>query len=127
MASMASIEQFKMATGYYDEGAILQAAGVAEREARFADIFGDAQGAHEIATEYQALLDEARRLNRAMLDTAQGARAAEIAAALDAQDWTALVRLGAARLINDDGVGRYELTLPAADRDPYGDQAGIDG
>ena len=107
---MATLNDFVLTTGYYDEGAILQAAGVAEREARFADIFGDAQGSHDIAAEYQALFDEARRLNREMLDAAEVAQTAEIAEALAANDWRKLVRLGAARAHREDDAIYYELT-----------------
>lgn len=104
------IEQFKMPNGYYDEGAILRAAGMSERAARFDDIFGDAQGAPNIAPEWQAILDEARRRNRAMAESAAQARAIAIAAALKANDWQTLVRLGAARAHrSDDGIV-YELT-----------------
>lgn len=126
---MASIEQFIIpATGYYDEGAILQAAGVAEREARFADIFGDAQGSHDIAAEYQALLDEARRRNAEMLAAAQTTNAAAIATAFAANDWPTLVRLGAARVYRDEDRMVYELTVgvPGAVEGDYADQVGID-
>lgn len=60
------LEQYKMATGYYDEGAIMQAAGMSERAARFADIFGDAQGTPDLGVDYNVLLIEARRRNAEM-------------------------------------------------------------
>lgn len=125
---MASIEKFKMATGYYDEGAILQAAGMSERAARFADIFGDAQGAHDISSEWQALLDEARRLNREMSEAATQAKTADIAAALAAKDWRKLVKLGAARSYRDDDGIVYELTslgMEVERRGPY-QNTGVD-
>lgn len=134
-----NIDKFKLSTGYYDEGAILRAAGVAERAARFADIFGDVQGAHDISTEWQALLDEARRRNCEMSAVAAQSQMDEIAAALAVKDWKKLVRLGAARASYSEGEerviytltslgleaargGRYQNT--AAD---YADQSGLEG
>jgi hypothetical protein len=108
---MTTIEQFKTETGFYDEAAILQAAGVAERAARFTALFGDVQGAHEIETNWQALLDEARRLNQEMMDAAKVAQTADIAAALAANNWRKLKALGAAQSYRDDEDQIvYELT-----------------
>jgi hypothetical protein len=129
---MATLNDFVMTTGYYDEGAILQAAGVAEREARFADIFGDAQGSHDIAAEYQALLDEARRLNTEMHSAAETAQTTKIAEAIESNNWHALIQLGAAVAVRDSDMVRYELTALgfriASGRATglYADQAEID-
>lgn len=142
--SIPTLDQFKMETGYYDEGAIMQAAGVSERAARFADIFGDAQGTPDLGADYNALLAEARRLNAEMFDAVQQAKEQE-ARSLIAQPqpwghetWKRLVELQYATRFMDDGDGDMSVTYsltehgmqlfdPSYRSDAYADQTGIDG
>lgn len=144
---MTDLEQYKMTTGYYDEGAIMQAAGVSERAARFADIFGDVQGKTELAPDYQALLDEARKRNAEMHTANEQAKVQEARELVQQSEpwpvatWLRLVELGyATRYIEDGGEQGYMSTsyslterggqlLNPAYRAPglYDDQAGIEG
>jgi hypothetical protein len=141
---MATLEQFKMATGFYDEGAIMVAAGESERNARFADIFGDAQGTPDLGADYNALLTEARRLNAEMHSAAKTANESEARAIvakpeLNRADWKRLAELQyATRIVDDnDGDMSYSYSLTSAgerlinpayqERGAYDDQAGIDG
>ena len=109
---MTNLETFRMATGFYDEAAILIAAGTDERNARFAAIFGDEQGANEITPEWQALLDEARARNAAMHAQIESKNDAAILAELSkpSLNWPALVALRAARMWRDEDRMCYELT-----------------
>lgn len=116
---MVTLEQFKVETGYYDEGAIMQAAGVSERAARFADIFGDVQGATDLGPDYNALLAEARRLNAEMFAATEQANEQEARAIVaksewSRDDWKRLVELRYATRFVDDNDGdmsiSYELT-----------------
>lgn len=99
------LAQYKLPTGYYDESAIMQAAGMSERAARFADIFGndDSDGGQpqaQLAPQWQALLDEARRLNAEMYAAETQAKEAEARTLMAAPEpwsretWKALKRLG---------------------------------
>lgn len=141
---MATLEQFKMETGYYDEGAIMIAAGESERDARFADIFGDAQGTPDLGADYNALLTEARRLNAEMHTTRRAANENEARAIvtkpeLSRADWKRLVELQyATRSIDDNdgdmsasysltGAGERLINPDYRERGTYDDQAGIDG
>lgn len=140
---MSNIEQYKMATGFYDEGAIMQAAGESERSARFADIFGDAQGTPDLGA-FNALLAEARRRNAEMhaareQATEQEARAVVAQSEWSRQDWQRLVTLGYATRFIDDNDGDMSVSFSlteAGERllDPsysapglYADQAGMEG
>jgi hypothetical protein len=144
---MTSLEQYKMATGFYDEEAIMRAAGVSERRARFADIFGDAQGTPDLGPDYNALLAEARRLNAeqyAALEAATEHEARAIVAKPEPwsrADWVRLTELGFASRYTEDGgeqgfmstsyslTERGEQLINPAYRAPglYDDQIGIDG
>lgn len=139
-----NIEQYKMETGYYDEGAIMVAAGESERNARFADIFGDAQGTPDLGADYNALLTEARRLNAEMHAARRAANESEGRAIvakpeLSRDDWKRLVELQYATRFIDDNDGdmsvSYSLTSDGErlidpdyrERGTYDDQVGIDG
>lgn len=143
---MQELEKYKMETGYYDEGAIMVAAGESERNARFADIFGDAQGTPDLGAGYNALLTEARRRNAEMhaareAANEQEARAIVAKPELSQEDWKRLVQLQYATRFTQDGGERgypstsYSLTergeqlLDPSYRAPglYDDQVGIDG
>jgi hypothetical protein len=132
-----TLESFKMATGFYDEAAILIAAGTDERNARFAAIFGDEQGANEISPEWQVLLDEARAFNVALHAQIETASDAAIVTELSKPvwSWPTLVSLRAARMWRDEDCMRYELTGRGLDLwragsfvEPttYHDQVGLD-
>lgn len=137
----STLESYKMTTGYYDEGAIMQAAGVSERNARFAHIFGDAQGTPDLGTDYNVLLSEARRLNTEMFAAAEQAKQDEARVLLaqpepwSRETWKTLKRLGFA-LYSSDEYGGWEAALneygqrlidPMYRSNAYADQTGIDG
>lgn len=141
-----NLEQYKLPTGYYDEGAIMIAAGESERHARFAAIFGDAQGTPDLGSDYNALLTEARRLNAEMHAAREAANEGE-ARALVAQPepwsretWKRLVALQYAMRSTEDGGEQgfpstsyslnsrgMRLLNPSHLSGDYADQAGIDG
>jgi alpha-amylase/alpha-mannosidase (GH57 family) len=142
---MKELEQYKMATGYYDEGAIMQAAGESERSARFVDIFGDAQGTPDLGADHNALLAEARRRNAKMHAAREAANEQEARALVIQPEpwsrgtWKRLVELQYATRFVDDNDGDMSLSYSLTERgqkllDPsysapgaYADQAGLDG